>query len=266
LGHQGFMWAGFGGGVNVRELIHPPGDWLEDPSLRRVAGVAVAAVLGLALYGYTVGSWRSPLMGGYVAVKMPLLVALTLGCNGLLNGLLAILLGTGLGFRQSLLALLSSFALAALILGSLAPVTWLLAWNAPGPESAYAGTAHAAYLVAHTVLIGAAGVAANLHLHRQLTSKAPTRAAALTTLFAWLGGNAFLGAQFSWLLRPFFGSPGLKVAFLRPDATQGNFYQTVWNALGDITQGFAAAAVGLLAVLVALSLIHAVKTNKRTTQ
>ena len=72
-------------------------------------------------------------MGGYVAVKLPLLVALTLGCNGLLNGLLGLLLGTGLGFRQSLLALLSSFALAALILGSLAPVTFFLAWNAPSP-------------------------------------------------------------------------------------------------------------------------------------
>jgi hypothetical protein len=231
-----------------------------------VAGVAVASVVGLACYGFTVGCWRSPLMGGYVAVKMPLLVALTLGCNGLLNGLLAILLGTGLGFRQSLLALLSSFALAALILGSLAPVTWLLAWNAPPPGSAYAATAHSAYLVTHTVLIAAAGIAANLHLHRQLTAKAPTRAAALTTLFAWLGGNAFLGAQFSWVLRPFFGSPRLEVAFLREDPMKGTFYEAVWNALDRLTDGFAAAAVALLALLVALSLIHAVRTNNRSIQ
>jgi hypothetical protein len=257
------MRAGFVGGVNIRELIHPPADWLDDPTPRRVAGVALASVVGLAAYGFTVGSWRSPLMGGYVALKMPLLVALTLGCNGLLNGLLAILLGTGLGFRQSLLALLSSFALAALILGSLAPVTGLLAWNAPRPDSPSAASAHAAYLVAHTVLIGAAGIAANLHLHRQLTAKAPTRAAALTTLFAWLAGNAFLGAQFSWVLRPFFGSPRLAVAFLRDDPMRGTFYEAVWNALERITHGFAGVAVALLAALLALSLIHAVRTNNQ---
>src|SRR5690606_32704114 len=119
--------------------------------------------------------------GAFVAVKMPLLVALTLGCNGLLNGLLGLLLGSGLGFRQSLLALLSSFAVAALILGSLAPVTFLLAWNAPPPGSEEAGRAHSAYLVIHTFLIGFAGVTANLHLHRLLAARAPTPAAATAT-------------------------------------------------------------------------------------
>jgi hypothetical protein len=119
--------------MQLRQLIQPDADWLDNPSPRRVGWVALMACVGLAVYGFTVGFWRDPLLGFYVAVKMPLLVALTLACNGLLNGLLGLLLGTGLGFRQSLLALLSSFALAALILGSLAPVTFSLPSMPPHP-------------------------------------------------------------------------------------------------------------------------------------
>src|SRR6478735_5801473 len=206
--------------MNLRQLIQPEPDWLDAPTPRRVAWVAGTACAGLAVYGFTVGYWRAPQMGFFVAVKLPLLIALTLGCNGLLNGLLGLLLGSGLGFRQSLLALLSSFALAALILGSLAPVTLLLAWNIPPPGAANAATAHSAYLITHTFLIGFAGITANLHLHRILAVKAPTPAAATVTLLAWLGGNGFLGAQFSWILRPFFGTPSQEVQFLRDHPMQ----------------------------------------------
>ncbi len=120
--------------MNPRRLIFPEPGWLDSPTPGRVSGTGLTAFLGLAIYGFTVGYWRDPRLGCYVALKMPLLVALTLGCNGLLNGLFGMLLGTGLGFRQSFVALLTSFAQAALILGSLAPVTFFLALNAPGPS------------------------------------------------------------------------------------------------------------------------------------
>ncbi len=251
--------------MNLRPLIQPEADWLDAPTPRRVAGVAVTAFIGLAVYGFTVGFWRDPLMGVYVAVKMPLLVLLTLGCNGLLNGLLGLLLGTGLGFRQSLLALLSSFALAALILGSLAPITFFLAWNAPSPQSPGATNAHAAYLVAHTFLIGFAGITANLHLHKLLAAKAPTPAAATATLLAWLGGNGFLGAQFSWILRPFFGSPSLKVAFLRPDPLNGNFYETLWKSIDRITGGNGIPALAVILILLLAPIARAIQLNHKTT-
>ncbi len=239
--------------MNFRDLIQPGTDWLDEPSAGRVFRVAATAAAGLAIYGFTVGYWRSPVMAFYVAAKMPLLVALTLGCNGLLNGLLGLLLGTGLGFRQSLLALLSAFAVAALILGSLAPVTFLLAWNAPPPDSPGATGAHAGYLVFHTLWIGFAGITANVHLHRLLASRAPGPMAANATLFAWLAGNGFLGAQFSWVLRPFFGNPNLEVAFLRPNPMRGNFYQVVWRSLDHITGG--QAWIALLVILMSVTLL-----------
>lgn len=247
--------------MNLRRLLQPGDGWLDAPTPGRIAWVAAAAVLGLALYGFTVGFWRDPLMGAFVAVKMPLLLFLTLLCNGLLNGLLGLLLGTGLGFRQSLLALLTSSAIAGVILGSLAPVTLLLACNAPPPDSPQAASSHAAYLVTHTFLIGFAGIVANVHLHRLLAAKAPTPAAATATLLAWLGGNGFLGAQFSWVLRPFFGSPTLDVQFLRPDPLRGNFYQTVWRSLETLTGGFALPVLALALVGMALPVLLAIQSN-----
>jgi hypothetical protein len=34
----------------------------------------------------------------------------------------------------------------------------------------------------------------------------------------------------TWILRPWFGSPGLEVQFLRPHPMEGSFYDAVLNA------------------------------------
>lgn len=242
--------------MRLHELLDPPAAWLDRPPLRRVAGVALAAAAGLAMYGFSVGAWRSPLMGAYVALKMPLLVAVTLTANGLLNGLLALLLGSGLGLRESLLALLGSFALAAVVLAGLAPVAWWLAWSVGGGDGA-GEFGHAAYLLLHTVLIAVAGVVANVRLHRQLRGRGVAARAALGTLFAWLGGNALVGSQCAWLLRPFFGSPGLAEEFLRERAWHGSFFEAVWFALGRLAGEWRLPVLGGVVVVLAIPLAGA---------
>jgi hypothetical protein len=241
-------------------LIGAPDDlrvWIETPSRRNLVICLATIVLGFGSYGLTVGLWRAPTMGFYVALKMPALIFITLACNGLLNGMLALLLGSGLGFRQSILAQLLSFSVAALILGSLAPVLLFMALNAPSPDAPNAGTAHANYMVIHTAIIAYAGVIANGHLARLLVVTTPSKKIAGATLVAWLGGNAFMGAQFSWILRPFFGTPGLEVAFLRADPMRGTFYETIWCSMGVMTgghpiEGFVAACFGLFLLLIPL--------------
>jgi hypothetical protein len=168
------------------------------------------------------------MMGVYVALKMPLLIALTLGFNSLLNGMLGMLLGARLGLTGSLNALLGSFAITALILGSLSPVALFLAASMPSAGSASATIAHSALVLAHTLLIAGAGLAGVLRLGRLLDEQAVSRTAARGTLAAWIIGNAFLGSQFAWILRPFFGSPNLEVAFLRPNPIRGSFHETLW--------------------------------------
>jgi hypothetical protein len=235
----------------IRHLLQPTAELLDDPSPGRIVRISALTALCLAAYGFTTGFWRSPVLGVYVAIKMPLLVACTLGCNGLLNGLLGILLG-GLGFRESLLALLSAFASVALILASLAPVTLLLALNAPPPDSGYARSAHAGYLLSHVLLIAIAGIAGTLSLFRILKQRCSSPQIAAVTMLAWLGGNGFLGAQFSWILRPFFGSPTIEVTFLRKHPWKGSFHEAVWRSLDRVTDGNASLAILVLACGAAL--------------
>lgn len=236
----------------MREFLSPSAKTLEAASARGIARVAVVTVIGFGLYGLTVGYWRSPLMGVYVALKMPLLIALTLACNGLLNGLLGMLLGSGLGIRQSLHALLSAFAISGLVLGSVAPVTFFLAVNVPAADSPQAASAHSAYLLTHVFLIGIAGLVGVMRLGKLLEEFSGSRAIARSTLGAWIAGNAFLGMQFSWILRPFFGSPRLEVAFLREDPMRGSFIESVWRAASRI--GGSIPWEGLLGIALMLSL------------
>src|SRR6185436_3681280 len=115
-------------------------------------------------------TWRDPLQGLYTAIKFPLIVLLTAIGNGLLNGMLAPLLGTNIGFRQSLLAVLMSFTIAAAVLGACSPLVAFLIWNAP-PLSASADTAHTTHsfiLVTVVGVIALAGIAANARLQQLL--------------------------------------------------------------------------------------------------
>jgi hypothetical protein len=243
----------------MRDLLTPSAEKLRQPAPGAILKAALITVLGFGIYGFTVGFWRSPLMGGYVALKMPLLIALTLACNGLLNGLLGLLLGSGLGFKQSLHALLSGFAITGLILGSVAPIALFLAVNVPAYDSPQAATSHSAYMLTHVSLVAIAGLIGVTRLAKLLESYSPSRSIARATVAAWIAGNAFLGCQFSWVLRPFFGSPRLEVAFLRENPMQGNFYEAVWNALQHLCSGIGSDVmvfIGLTTLIVIIIIVH----------
>lgn len=219
-------------GALLRGEVATLGAWTAEWQTARVVRDVTVICCGAGLFGAAVGWWRAPQQALFAGAKLPLILLLTAGGNALLNAMLAPLLGLHLRFQQSFLALLTSFALAATILGAFSSLVAFIIWNAPpltagGPHNA---TIHAMILLLLVAAIAFAGVAANLRLLQLLRNLAGEGAAAWRVLLAWLAGNLFLGSQLSWILRPFIGSPGLPVEFLRSDAFNGNFYEAVFRS------------------------------------
>ncbi len=201
--------------------------WLE-PGSGRLPLCFLLLVLGSGVYGFSVGLWRDPLMGLYVGLKFPLIVLITALCNAAINGMLAQLLGTGLGFRQSFTAVMISFALLSVILGSLSPLALFLWFNLPPMGSEGTQLAHNTLLLFHVALIAAAGVGANVRFF-SLLRRVCGAVKAIQVLAAWLVLNMIVGCQVSWNMRPFVGSPGLPVHFLREHPFDGTFYENIFT-------------------------------------
>src|SRR5260370_34218484 len=106
-------------------------DQMTQPRSHLVQLCVVAIVLGAGVYGGVIGWWHNPLQALCTGIKVPLVILLTTLGNGLLNGMLAPLLGLDLKFRQSLTIVLVSFALASLVLAALSPVALFIVWNTP---------------------------------------------------------------------------------------------------------------------------------------
>lgn len=211
-------------------------DWAVNWKLRRALGCVAVIVVGAGLYGAAMGCWRSPLQAGYNVVKFPLIIlATTLGTT-LINGMLAPLLGIDLRFRQSLMLVLMSFAIASAILGSFAPILFFVIANTPtlGGQGGISWATYNFVQLTQVGLIAFAGVTANARLFGLLQALSGSPRTARRVLVAWLLGNLFLGTQLCWILRPLIGSPGLPVEFLRANAFQGNFYETVFRALSHL--------------------------------
>jgi len=198
-----------------------------------LTGFCVAAIVaGTGIYGAVMGSWRNALQAGYTGIKLPLVILLTTLGNGLLNGMLAPLLGVNLNFRQSLAALLVSFALAALVLGALSPVALFIVWNTPPLTAGTTLTSPAYALLQLTlaVFVGLAGVIGNVRLLPLLQQWTGDAVAARNVLLAWLAGNLFLGSQICWVMRPFIWDSKRPVEFMGPEGFHGNFFETVFDA------------------------------------
>lgn len=225
-----------GMGVLLRGEAGPLQSWIEHAEARRLLLCVGIIVLGAGLYGAAMGWWRDPRQGLYTALKFPLIILLTTIGNSLLNAMLAPLLGLNLSWRQSFLSILMSFTIASAVLGSFSPLAAYVVWNTP-PLSADGRVSVGAYSfiqVMHVGVIAFAGVVGNLRLAQLLRALSGSRPAAGRVLAAWLAGNLFLGSQLSWMLRPFIGSPGLPVEFLRESAFKGNFYEAVLSSMRHV--------------------------------
>ena len=208
--------------------------WVETWTLGSVWRQVVIVIAGAGAFGLAMGVWRDPLQGLYAGIKLPLIVILTAGGNAVINGMFAPLLGLNLSLKQSFAAVLTSFTLACAILGAFSPLIAFVVWNLPPMTSGGQGATpmvHELLMVVAVAVIAFAGVTANLRLLRLLRSLGGGETEARRILLAWLTVNLLLGSQISWVLRPFVGAPELAVRFLRPDAFNGSFFETLFSSV-----------------------------------
>jgi hypothetical protein len=201
---------------------------------------AAVTLLGGAIYGFAFGLWRAPEQALYSAIKLPLCLFAVVAASASINGVLALLLRSGIGVRQGAVAILLSFSVAVLMLAGLAPVAVFFVLSVPGPATAAppAEIYRTGELVLffHIVAIGACGLAGNVRLYQLLRRLAPTRAIAVRVLISWIVVDGFVGSQLSWILRPFLCKPHLPPEFIRDRALEGNFFEELWRILGPFFQ------------------------------
>lgn len=200
--------------------------WIRRDGVRGFVEPLAWIVAGGAAYGAAMGAWRDPRLALYVAIKLPALLVATALVDALANGLWARFFGFELTLAQSLRAVLLAFALASIVLGAAAPVAAFFAMTLPASSSASARFAHDLLGVAHVATIALAGTIAVARQARWLAETCPGLRGAHALVAIWLVLNLVVGAQLSWNLRPWFGSPGLEVAFLREHPFEGTFYES----------------------------------------
>ena len=190
-------------------------------------------VLSTAAYGAVLAAWRSPLMAAYVAVKLPVVFVATSLVVSAFCWAAGLLCRAGLRYREVLGAVFSAMAVAGLILLALSPVVLYFVFSG-APD---AGTreemrfAHATMMMVHILVLACAGATGNLVLCRALRRRVPPACRLAPMVALWIASFAVVGCQLGWIMRPLVGSPNIAVEFLRSDALDSNFLESLFRQI-----------------------------------
>ena len=190
-------------------------------------------VLSTAAYGAVLATWRSPLMAAYVAVKLPVVFVATTLVVSAFCWAAGLLCRAGLRYREVLGAVFSAMAVAGLILLALSPVVLYFVFSG-APD---AGTreemrfAHATMMMVHILVLACAGATGNLVLCRALRRRVPPACRLAPMVALWIASFAVVGCQLGWIMRPLVGSPNIAVEFLRSDALDSNFLESLFRQI-----------------------------------
>ena len=217
----------------LETLIHGLGARQAARSPTRLELLAVVVGAGL-IYGAFMGSFSASsfsraLLIAYVALKVPLLIAVTsLIC---LPGFFTLNAALNLQaeFPQALRAIAAAQASLTLALASLGPITAVF----------YAsGISHGAALMLNAGFFSVATLIGHAVMRRGYASLIahPERGARhRAMLWTWSVLYAFVGMQTGWMLRPFIGNPDLPVSFFRPEPFT-NAYVAIFDLFSDSLQ------------------------------
>jgi len=165
------------------------------------------------------------------AVKVPLLYLFTLVVCYPVLYVVNVIMGSRLGFSQTLALILLALAMNAILLASCAPI--VLFFRITGARYDF-------MKLLQVLIFAFSGVWAMLGLWRGLLAMCETSnlypRQAVRILQIWIIVFAFVGSQMAWSLRPFVGSPNLEFQLFR-QGQKGNFYEAVATSVFRLLEG-----------------------------
>ncbi len=165
------------------------------------------------------------------AIKVPVLYLLTLLVCYPVLFVVNVVMGSKLGFMQTLALILLALSLNAMLLASCAPIVLFFTLT---------GARYHFLQLLHVVVLGFSGVWAMAGLWKGLQAMCehsdlyPKQA--IKILQVWIVVFAFVGLQMTWTLRPFIGSSDLPFEIFRQHS-EGNIYITIVQSAIKLTGG-----------------------------
>jgi hypothetical protein len=194
----------------------------------KTRAMMVSSTAFLAVYGAVLGSTHSLLQALSSATKLPLLFLITLIICVPALYVFSVLFGSRQQLKQSIALVLSAITVTAVILLSLAPITFFFMLTTDGYQF---------FKLLNVLFFTIAGSLGMVFLSQgmQLVATSDDQERLKVrglVLYVWIALYAFVGSQMAWTLRPFVGYPDAKFELIRE--LGGNFYSNILISLGEV--------------------------------
>ena len=196
---------------------------------RIIWGQILLIFLFTFFYGLIMGSYNSAQQALVTGIKLWVLLFLTLSICFPSFYIVQLILGSKIKIRQLLILLLSGFVMTTTIMVAFAPI--VLFFQLSGDNYAFLQLLHV-FVFFFSGFFGMRVVLEALKTTFEQNNVYPK--IGITVFRIWIIIFAFVGIQLSWNLRPFIGSKEMPFELFRSN-TQGNFYSTVFGALGRLS-------------------------------
>ncbi|MHA1289182.1 MAG: hypothetical protein ACTSPB_17475 [Candidatus Thorarchaeota archaeon] len=193
---------------------------------------AITAILGTiisaALYGAVMGLYAGGIQILYDAIKIPLLLLISLFVSlptfFVLNGIL----GGELSLRQMSVLFMISVTVMSVMMIAFLPVT--LFFTLTTPERTF--TAYGFTILLNVIFFGISGITAVIYLLNGFSSIHGENKKWVPAMIIGSAVLAFVGTQLAWVLRPFFHA---SMDFVAPP--EGNFYIALFILIARLIMG-----------------------------
>lgn len=194
---------------------------------------ALTVLASTGVYGAVLGWWRSPLMAAYVAAKLPVVFFGAMLAVSAFCWVVSLALDADMRYRDVLSAASDAMATAGRMLLAAAPVVLFFVATA-APDSGSRNEmrfAHSCIMLVHIAVLACAGSFGVWCLHGRLLRHASARCGARGLIAIWLAAFGVAGCQLGWMMRPIVGSPNISVEFVREDALDSNFLESLFGQI-----------------------------------